>query len=57
MLFLYLFYDFKVFMFEEDIERMEKYVCVYFYLEIGGDLFGLWIFNGDVVIYVVFGLG
>lgn len=44
-------------MFKEDIERMEKYICVYFYLEIGGDLFGLWIFNGDVVIYVVLGLG
>lgn len=36
---------------------MENFVFCYFYLEIGGDLFGLWINEGDVVIYVVLGFG
>ena len=49
--------DFKVFMFKEDIERMEKYIRAYPHLETGGDLFGLWTSNGDAVIHVVLGPG
>ena len=56
-LFSYPSHDFKVFMFEEDIERMEKYVRAYPHLETGGDLFGLWTSNGDAVIHVVLGPG
>ena len=50
-------HDFKVFMFEEDIERMKKYIRAYPHLETGGDLFGLWTSNGDAVIHVVLGPG
>ena len=49
--------DFKVFMFKEDIERMEKYIRAYPHLETGGDLFGLWTSSGDAVIHVVLGPG
>lgn len=36
---------------------MENFVFEYLYFEIGGNLFGLWIRDGDVVLYVVLGLG
>lgn len=49
--------DFKVFMFEEDIERIEKYILAYPHLETGGDLFGLWTTNGDAVIHIALGPG
>ena len=49
--------DFTVFMFKEDIERMEKYIRAYPHLETGGDLFGLWTSSGDAVIHVVLGPG
>ena len=49
--------DFKVFMFKEDIERMEKYIRAYPHQETGGDLFGLWTSSGDAVIHVVLGPG
>ena len=49
--------DFKVFMFKEDIERMEKYIRTYPHQETGGDLFGLWTSSGDAVIHVVLGPG
>lgn len=44
-------------MFEEDYEMVVKNVFNYFNLEIGGDFFGFWIIEGNVVFYVVLGLG
>ena len=50
-------YDFKVFMFEEDLQIMAGLVLKYPNLETGGDLFGLWTTNGDAVLHVILGPG
>ena len=49
--------DFKVFIFEEDLQMMAKLVLKYPHLETGGDLFGLWTTAGDVVLHIVLGPG
>ena len=49
--------DFKVYMFEEDRQMMEKLVLRYPDVETGGDLFGLWTTEGDAVLHIVLGPG
>ena len=49
--------DLKVYMFEKDIEMVQKLVLRYPDLETGGDLFGLWTTEGDAVLHIVLGPG
>lgn len=49
--------ELKVYFFLEDCEMMKDFVFCYFNVEMGGDFFGLWIFDGDVVFYMVLGFG
>ena len=47
----------KVYMFEKDIEMVQKLVLRYPDVETGGDLFGLWTIEGDAVLHIVLGPG
>ena len=49
--------DFKVYLFEEDQKMMEDLVLRCPDIETGGDLFGLWTTEGDVVLHIVLGPG
>jgi len=49
--------DFKIYLFEEDQKMMEDLVLHYPDIETGGDLFGLWTSEGDVVLHIVLGPG
>ena len=49
--------DLNVYMFEKDIEMVQKLVLRYPDVETGGDLFGLWTTEGDAVLHIVLGPG
>ncbi|KAJ7393008.1 hypothetical protein OS493_008256 [Desmophyllum pertusum] len=49
--------DFKVHISQEDEEMMTELVLRYPDVETGGDLFGLWTTEGDVMIHIVLGPG
>ena len=49
--------DLRVFMYEEDIQKMQNLVLRYPDFETGGDLFGLWTSEGEAMFHVVLGPG
>lgn len=49
--------DLRVFMYEEDIRKMQNLVLGYPDFETGGDLFGLWTSEGEPMLHVVLGPG
>ena len=49
--------DLRVFMYEEDIRKMQNLVLRYPDFETGGDLFGLWTSEGEPMFHVVLGPG
>lgn len=45
----------KVYLFKKDYDMIEEFVCCCLVEEIGGDLFGLWISEDELVLYIVIG--